>query len=137
MSATAAECRRLHRQRILIVEDDRTLSCLLRDVIESEGGEVRVAHGAAHALAVADTFVPELILLDVSLPDGNGYDLCARWRGSLPAPVVFMSGRAGSEDLARARAAGGRDYLAKPFSLHALLERLCLALSGPGARRAV
>jgi two-component system OmpR family response regulator len=115
----------LAQQRILIVEDDPTLSRLLNDLLTDEGGDVQVAHSAAAAQALINTFVPDLVLLDVALPDGNGFDLCARWRRDQPQmPIVFVTGRRRPEDECRGKSVGASDYVTKPFALADLLERL-------------
>ena len=119
---------RLVRRRILIVENDMVLSRLLHDLLVQEGSEVAVARDAASALVLADSFAPDLIVLDVVLPGGNGFDLCTRWRHTSQAAIVLLTGRSGSVDRARGMAAGAADYITKPFAIDDLMARLSLAL---------
>ena len=113
----------LERLRILVVEADPVLGPRLSNLLASEDGDVRLATTASDALRIADAFVPELVLLDISLPDGNGLELCARWRHLIPS-IVIISARSRPEDVVRGKAAGAADCVAEPFSLDDLLKRV-------------
>jgi DNA-binding response OmpR family regulator len=126
--ATASAAHGLVQRRILLVDDDVVLTRLLCDLLSERGVEVAVAHDAPGALRLAESFVPELILLDVGLPGGTGFDLCARWRRTSQAVIVFLSGGSLPRDRARGMAAGAADYITKPFVLEELLARICRAL---------
>ncbi|WP_283170021.1 response regulator transcription factor [Curtanaerobium respiraculi] len=121
--------RDIHEARLLVVEDDPTLRMQLLDLLGREG--YRDAHGAgsvADALLVASTWRPHLYLLDVMLPDGNGFDLLRRLRETSDAPALFLSAR--DEDASRLRGLGmgADDYVTKPFLPAELLLRLAAVL---------
>ncbi len=129
--------RPLRGPRILVVEDDQTMTILLADVLTDRGYVVRVAHDVACAMAVTATFRPELLLVDVTLRGRSGLDLCAEWSARPgAAPVVLLTGRSTPEDRARGLAAGAADYITKPFGLGELLSRLSTVLQR-GSEQAV
>jgi DNA-binding response OmpR family regulator len=114
---------------VLVVEDDPTLLEQLTELLEREG--YRSVHGAgtvADALLTVATWQPQLLLLDVMLPDGNGFDLLRRVRETSDAPALFLSAR--DEDASRLRGLGlgADDYVAKPFLPAELLLRLAAVL---------
>ncbi len=121
--------RDIHEARVLVVEDDPTLLGQLAELLEREG--YRSVHGAgtvADALLTVATWQPQLLLLDVMLPDGNGFDLLRRVRETSDAPALFLSAR--DEDASRLRGLGlgADDYVAKPFLPAELLLRLAAVL---------
>ncbi len=121
--------RDIHEARVLVVEDDPTLLGQLAELLEREG--YRSVHGAgtvADALLTVATWQPQLLLLDVMLPDGNGFDLLRRVREMSDAPALFLSAR--DEDASRLRGLGlgADDYVAKPFLPAELLLRLAAVL---------
>jgi len=122
-----------NRFRVLLVEDDASMALLCRFNLELSGFEVTTAATGAEGLALARNGAYDVLLFDVMLPDIGGLELAARIEGT---PVVFMSARGSTEDIDRGRAAGGIDYIVKPFDPVALPERLRgdleeLAKSGP------
>jgi DNA-binding response OmpR family regulator len=110
---------------ILILEDEPDLLFLLRQNLEREGFRVLPAEtcrAAREALAAADA---DLLLLDVNLPDGNGFDLLETWRQEGRwTPTVFLTARADEADRLRGFAVGGDDYVCKPFSMAELVARV-------------
>jgi DNA-binding response OmpR family regulator len=110
---------------ILIVEDDENLRLALADNLESEGHRVVTAADGAEADArlAADTF--DLLVLDVMLPDGDGYEICRRIRAAgSEARVLMLTARSLEEDVVRGFDVGADDYLAKPYRLKELLARV-------------
>jgi len=109
-------------ERILVVDDDRALQRALRRILAFTGAEIRASSTIAEAIAELADFDPQLVLLDVRLPDGSGLDVLSALQKATPRPtVVAMSGVAGpaqSFDLARL---GARAYLRKPLDPDALL----------------
>lgn len=120
---------------VLVVEDDENLRLGLADNLRDEGyGVTAVAtSGAARGAIAADRF--DLIVLDVMLPDGNGYELCRELRaGGNGAMVLMLTARTLEEDVVRGLEAGADDYLAKPYRLAELLARVKALLRRASAR---
>lgn len=110
---------------ILVLEDERDLLFLLERNLSGEGYRVLPAASAAEAQAVLDREQPDLLLLDVNLPDGDGFELLRRWRRSgCWTPAVFLTARSDEADRLRGFAVGGDDYVCKPFSMAELLARV-------------
>ena len=109
--------------RILLVDEEETFTHVVRLALELEGWEVTTVHSAAGA--IADRSRPDVVLLDMMLPDGLGTDVVAamRARGS-QAVVLFVTGRTEHEERAAAYAAGADGYLTKPFSLEEVVDHL-------------
>jgi two-component system response regulator MprA len=109
---------------IALLEDDRALRESLRKGLRAEGYTVWAAATGTEFLDLLDQRTPHLLILDIGLPDADGRDVCraARARG-VDAPALFLSARSGVPDRLSAFAAGGDDYLVKPFSFAELLAR--------------
>ncbi len=117
------------RARILVVEDEEHLAEGIRENLEEEGYVVAVASDGAAGLerARADAF--DLVLLDVMLPELDGFAVCAAMRaGGVDVPVLFLTARGTVDDRVRGLEAGGDDYLTKPFHLRELLLRVAAIL---------
>lgn len=116
--------------RILIVDDEPNILELLHTALRFIGYEVWAATSGAQALAAAETFRPDLVVLDVMLPDTDGFEVCRRLRGLLPeVRVVFLTARNQAADAVTGlTVAGGDDYVRKPFSLDELVARIALVL---------
>ena len=100
------------------------LTDLVRYALERAGFEVRCAHTGHEALSVVRTARPDLVLLDVTLPDMSGLGVLATIRGFSQVPVVMLSGRVQDEEIAASFRHGANDYVTKPFSTPALLGRI-------------
>jgi DNA-binding response OmpR family regulator len=111
--------------RVLIVEDDENLRLALQDNLEAEGYAVRTAATAAEARRVLDLETFDVLVLDIMLPDADGYRLCGevRERG-LSVRVLMLTARTLEDDLVRGFDAGADDYLTKPYRLRELLARV-------------
>jgi two-component system OmpR family response regulator len=111
--------------RVLVVDDEPTLTDLLQMALRYEGWEVRTASDGRHALTLAREFRPDAIVLDMMLPDIDGMQVLARVRqdGQQNA-VLFLSAKDSLEDRINGLTAGGDDYVTKPFSLEELVARL-------------
>jgi len=114
--------------RILIVEDDPAIQRFVRQALEAEGHQVFEADTARRGLIEAGTRRPDLLILDLGLPDGDGVDLLRDLRGWSQVPVVVLSARADERDKIDALDAGADDYLVKPFSVGELMARVRAAL---------
>jgi len=118
------------KKRVLVVEDDPVLTRVLRDNLTFEGFDVESVSDGAQAQAVAREFAPDLVLLDVNLPDAAGWDVAGRLRGQhAHAPRIVMVSANVHENTAAARtAAGVNGFVAKPFAETDLLEAIRDAL---------
>jgi two-component system, OmpR family, KDP operon response regulator KdpE len=123
-----AHADRARASRVLIVEDEPALLRALRINLRARGYEVAVAPRGRDALAEAERHPPDAVLLDLGLPDLDGTDVIRKLRGWCRAPVIVLSGRAGSADKIDALDAGADDYVTKPFDMEELLARLRAAL---------
>jgi two-component system KDP operon response regulator KdpE len=108
----------------LVVEDEAEIRRFVCLSLEREGFDVREADTVARGLIEAGTRRPELLVLDLGLPDGDGVDLLRDLRGWSDVPVVVLSARTREEDMIEALDAGADDYLIKPFSVGELLARV-------------
>jgi two-component system KDP operon response regulator KdpE len=116
------------KTRVLLVEDDATIRRFVRMALESEGLEVHEADGLKRGLIDAATRRPDLVLLDLGLPDGDGIDFVREFRGWSAAPIVVLSARDAESAKVAALDAGADDYLVKPFGVPELLARLRVQL---------
>ena len=108
--------------RILLVEDDKTLSGSISLALSSDGHSVIQAYSADETVSLlADA---DIILLDVSLPDRSGFELCRSIRGSSEIPIIFITSYDEEADILRGLDLGGDDYITKPFRLKVLLSRV-------------
>jgi two-component system, OmpR family, alkaline phosphatase synthesis response regulator PhoP len=125
--------------RILVIEDDASIRLGLEDTLRAKGYEVLVATRGADGLELARASRPDLIILDIMLPDQDGFDVCRRLKsqkGELrEVPVIMLSARGAELDRVRGLELGADDYVTKPFSLMELLARVSVVLrrSGRGA----
>ncbi|WP_405850797.1 response regulator transcription factor [Streptomyces niveus] len=111
--------------RLLVVDDEPAILDTVSRFLRFLGYEVHTAATASEALAEARSFLPELILLDVMLPDGDGFEVMRRLRqDGLPFAVVFLTARDTRKDLVRGLTAGGDDYITKPFGLDEVAARI-------------
>lgn len=117
--------------RVLIVEDDRDIRSLLHSVLTVEGFDISTAVSVSEARAMVEHEAPDLILLDLGLPDGRGEDLLAAWR-TLAVPIIVVSAREDEAGKIALLDAGADDYLVKPFGVGELLARMRVALRHRG-----
>ncbi len=113
---------------ILIVEDEAQLRRFLRPTLRSAGYRLIEAETAAEGVMQAETHCPDLILLDLGLPDGDGIEVTRKLRAWTTAPIIVISARGQEVDKVEALDAGADDYLIKPFGVNELLARLRVAL---------
>lgn len=112
------------RARILVVEDEPDIRRFVRMTLESEGHEVFEAPTMQRGLIEAGSRRPDLAVVDLGLPDGDGVELIRDLRGWSQAPVIVLSARSGETDKVGALDAGADDYLVKPFGAAELLARV-------------
>jgi two-component system KDP operon response regulator KdpE len=119
--------------RVLVVDDEPQILRALRINLRVRQYEVHTAATGAEALAVAAAHPPDLVILDLGLPDMEGVDVIAGLRGWTSAPIIVLSGRADSADKVEALDAGADDYMTKPFGVEELLARMRAAARRVGA----
>jgi two-component system KDP operon response regulator KdpE len=108
----------------LLVEDERQIRRFVRTALESEGWQIVEADSMKQGLADAATRKPDVVILDLGLPDGNGIDFIRDFRSWSPQPIIVLSARADEADKIEALDAGADDYLTKPFGVGELLARV-------------
>lgn len=112
-------------QHILVVEDDRDLAGAIRDILQIEGYLVRVASDGAGALQSIQRTEPDLVLLDLGLPNITGEAVCKEVKKLHPdTPIVMLTGKSTSDDVVRGLSVGADDYVTKPFETQELLARI-------------
>lgn len=112
-------------KRVLIVEDDDALIQILSHNLSHEGFQVQCATDGDQALDIAKSFVPDLVLLDLTLPGTkSGLDLCAAWRHEHQFPIIILTARGQKVDKLKGLRGGADDYVTKPFDLDELLARI-------------
>jgi two-component system OmpR family response regulator len=119
--------------RVLVVDDESNITDLVGTALRYVGFEVATAATGREALERARAFRPELIVLDVMLPDLDGFEVTRRLRGEgLRIPVLFLTARDATEDKVAGLTLGGDDYVTKPFSLEELVARVRAVLRRTG-----
>jgi two-component system, OmpR family, response regulator len=119
--------------RLLVVEDEEMILELLSGSLRFAGFDVVTAVSGAEALRAVQASRPDLVLLDVMLPDGDGFEVVRRLRSSGPdVPVIFVTARDGVHERVAGLALGADDYVTKPFSLDEVLERIRAVLRRTG-----
>ncbi len=120
--------------RVLVVDDEVNIAELLSMALRYEGWQVATAHTGSKAVALAKEDRPDVVVLDVMLPDFDGMEVLRRMRGHHPdVPVLFLTARDAVEDRVAGLTAGGDDYVTKPFSLEEVVARLRALLRRTGA----
>ncbi len=117
-----------NKAAILIVEDDAAIRNLMAVTLETQGYQYRVAKTGGEAMIELTTRQPDIMLLDLGLPDMEGIDIIRRVRTWSAMPIIVISARSEDGDKVEALDAGADDYLTKPFSVDELLARLRVAL---------
>ena len=112
---------------ILIVDDTPANLTVLSNILRGEGYQVRVAPNGERALLAAEKDTPDLILLDINLPDINGFEVCRKLKSDsqmTDIPIIFISALDEVDDKVEAFEAGGADYITKPFQIREVLVRV-------------
>jgi two-component system, OmpR family, response regulator len=115
--------------RVLVVDDEENISFLVASALRLDGCEVRCADTGQGAIDEAERFGPDVVVLDVMLPDLDGFEVLRRLRtAGSDVPVLFLTARHTTADRVRGLTAGGDDYIVKPFALEELVARVQVAL---------
>jgi two-component system, OmpR family, response regulator RegX3 len=112
------------RRTILMVEDEASITVPLAEALEREGFDTEVAHTVREALEATERTLPDLVLLDVMLPDGSGYDVCRRLRERSNVPIIMLTARGEETDRVVGLELGADDYVVKPFSAREVAARV-------------
>jgi two-component system, OmpR family, catabolic regulation response regulator CreB len=126
--------------RILLLEDEQAIADTLLYALRSEGFDVQHCRLAGEALAAFERQAPALVILDVGLPDGNGFDVCRVMRRRSDLPIIFLTARTEEIDRVLGLEMGADDYVSKPFSPREVCARVRAILRrslGPAAASAV
>ena len=116
------------RGKVLIVEDDRAICSFMRRVLEANGYESIIVGTGREALSMLTSHCPDVVILDLGLPDMDGMDVLTQLRAWSLMPVVVVSARTDEREKVRALDAGADDYITKPFGTSELLARLRTAI---------
>lgn len=112
-------------KKILIIEDYPATSEMIADLMKMEGFETMIAADGLAGLKAANSWHPDLILLDIMLPEMDGFEVCEKLKGkpeTMNIPVVIVSVRAAEESVKKGKACGAVDYIPKPFDPFKLIE---------------
>jgi two-component system, OmpR family, response regulator RegX3 len=109
---------------ILVIEDEESITAPLAEALERDGFRADVAHTVADGLARARAGRPDLVLLDLMLPDGSGLDVCRELRAESSVPIIILSARGDETDRVVGLELGADDYVVKPFSAREVIARI-------------
>lgn len=111
--------------KVLYVEDEPFLGRIVFETLQQQGFDVQLVTDGAVVLSTLDAFKPEIIVLDIMLPNVDGYTLCKQIKEIYPfIPILFLTAKTETADLVKGFESGGSDYLRKPFSLEELIVRI-------------
>ncbi len=112
------------KERILIVDDEVDLTDIISDYLKKEGFTINVVHTGEAALKSFEDFKPQLVLLDIMLPDYDGLELCRKFRAGSNLPIILFSAKGSDIDKIIGLGLGADDYISKPFSPGELVARV-------------
>ena len=116
------------RDKILVVEDEKSISGFIRAILTSNGYDVIVAHSGSEAFSMISSHCPDLVVLDLGLPDIDGMDIISSVRQWTQLPILVVSARSHEKDKVEALDRGADDYITKPFCAAELLARVRVAI---------
>ena len=122
----------MRNPRILMVEDETDILSLNKQHFEEQGYEVDAARTLGEARAKLWEGPPDLVLLDVQMPDGSGYDFCAEIRKMTSTPIIYLTGMGSDDNIVKGLTEGGDDYIVKPYRLDVLSARVMAMLRRQG-----
>ena len=120
-------------KKVLYIEDEPFLSKIVIEVLEKEGFEIRLVVDGAKVIGELKDFNPDIAVVDIMLPNVDGYTLCRQIKeNNAGMPVIFLTAKVETEDLLKGFEAGGDDYMRKPFSMEELVARIRYQLKTGG-----
>src|SRR6056297_1637028 len=114
----------MSEEKVLIVDDEKEIRELIRDYLEVEGFQVKMAEDGEKALNFFDSFKPDIIVLDIMLPKVDGMEICKIIRGKSNIPILMLSAKKSDVDKVLGLGLGADDYMTKPFSPKELVARI-------------
>ncbi len=117
-----------HQPKILVADDEPTIRMFVRANLVARDYEVLLAKDGNETLEMAERFLPDVIVLDINMPDLDGIEVCRRLRSWTDIPVIMLSVRGDDKDKVMALNEGADDYVTKPFSIEELLARIKVAI---------
>jgi DNA-binding response OmpR family regulator len=115
----------MKKGRILYIEDEMSLGKIVKDTLEKQGYEITWETDGAKVISHLDSFRPDICIVDIMLPNIDGYSLSRTIRGIYSSlPIIFLTAKTNPEDAVRGFESGGTDYLRKPFSIEELIARI-------------
>ena len=124
------------RSRVLVVDDEENITFLLDSALRHFGFEVKMATNGRDAVRAVEQFDPDVMLLDVMLPDLDGFEVVRRLRmDGQKVPALFLTARDTVDDKVRGLTLGGDDYVTKPFSLEEVVARIPARVRSPTSSR--
>lgn len=111
-------------EKILVIDDEETTVELLRMLMEKRGFEIIKAHSAEEGLRKAYRHQPDIVLLDIMMPDMDGWEVCKRLREMSDVPIIFLTARGEGKDIVRGLEMGADDYVIKPYDNEELIARV-------------
>ena len=114
--------------RIMIVEDEKSIAGFIKAILNSNGYDAMVAQSGGEALTMISSHCPDLVILDLGLPDMDGMEIITRVRSWTQLPIIVVSARGNEQDKVSALETGADDYITKPFGAAELLARIRVAL---------
>jgi len=122
--------------RVLVIEDDPGIADVIRRALIYQDYEVHLAHTGAQGLAAARDRLPDVVILDLMLPDMDGVEVCKRLRAADGVPIIMLTARDATSDKVQGLEAGADDYITKPFEFDELFARIKVALRRRDAGKA-
>ncbi len=111
--------------KVYYIEDEQFLGKIVKETLEKEGYEVRWETDGARVMQGFQIFMPDIVVLDIMLPNIDGYSLCQQIRSAFPQlPIIFLTAKIETADLVKGFEYGGSDYMRKPFSMEELVVRI-------------
>ena len=118
-----------NKYKVLVVEDDQSIAGMIQTILETNGYQVLLAERCRQGILMVSSHVPDLVILDLGLPDRDGRELLTFVRQEDDVPVIVLSARTDEADKVAALDAGANDYITKPFGSGELLARVRAAFS--------
>lgn len=126
----------MKKVKILMIEDETDILAINKEYFEGKGYEVICAATLSKARFQLEEHSPDLILLDVIMPDGSGFEFCHELRSKTNAPIIFLTSKDENESVIKGLLQGGDDYITKPYDFNVLSARICAQLRRAGVMTA-
>lgn len=111
-------------EKILLIDDDKEICMLVKDFLNTEGYDVRALHAPQESMGVVEAYRPDLIVLDILMPEENGLSVCQKIRRASLTPIILASAKGSESDKVLGLGIGADDYLQKPYGMNELVARI-------------